>query len=156
MTEAISGDGAAVAPGGAFDEDDDDAHSMDSRSLDTTDEAPNMANNVRIKSRRFLRDYEVDDDVAPGAGDKDKEDPVDLILMTVNTAISADIVGGTAGGQGGMTAGGAAGGGGTGNAGAAAMMDDAKVPSRVAVKKLSAQVSIEARRREEMEVRRKK
>jgi hypothetical protein len=154
MTEAISGDGAAVAPGGAFDEDDDnDAHSMDSRSLDTTDEAPNMANNVRIKSKRFLRDYEVDDDVAPAG---DKEDPVDLILMTVNTAISADNAGGTAGGQGGMEKGGAASGGGAGNAAAAAMMDDAKVPSRLAVKKLSSQVSIEARRREEMEVRRKK
>lgn len=51
--------------GGGFEEDDDaDSHySRDSRSLDTTDEAPNLANNVRIKSKRFLRDYEVEDDV---------------------------------------------------------------------------------------------
>ena len=65
MTEAISGDGAAVAPGGGFDDDDDnDSHlSRDSHSLDTLDEAPNLANNVRIKSRRFLRDNEVDDEV---------------------------------------------------------------------------------------------
>jgi hypothetical protein len=65
MTEAISGDSAAVAPGGGFDDDDDnDSHySRDSHSLDTTDEAPNLANNVRIKSRRFLRDYETEEDI---------------------------------------------------------------------------------------------
>lgn len=51
--------------GGGFEDDDDaDSHvSRDSRSLDTMDEAPNLANNVRIKSRRFLRDYEVEDEV---------------------------------------------------------------------------------------------
>ena len=52
-------------------------------------------------------------------------------------------------------------GGGGGNNATAGMVgqlggDDAKVPSRVAVKKLSAQVSLEAKRKEEMEVRRRK
>lgn len=54
----------SCAGGGFEEEDDNDSHySRDSRSLDTTDEAPNLANNVRIKSKRFLRDYEVEDDV---------------------------------------------------------------------------------------------
>ena len=154
MTEAISGDGAAVAPGSGFDEDDDnDSHySRDSHSLETADEAPNFAHNVRIKSKRFLRDYEADDE--PGLVGEKNEDPVDLIMMTGNTG---DAVGdGTAKPTNTGGGGGTAGGVGAGSAGAGAMLDDAKVPSRLAVKKLSSQVSIEARRKEEMEVRRKK
>lgn len=144
MTEAISGDGAAVAPGGGFEDDDDnDSHySRDSHSLDTMDEAPNLTNNVRIKSRRFLREYEVDED-------PDNEVPAEIAQAntspnTVNIESNAAATANTA--SGGATAGmvGQLGG------------DDAKVPSRVTVKKLSAQVSLEAKRKEEMEVRRKK
>jgi len=155
MTEAISGDGAAVAPGGGFeDEDDNDSHySRDSHSLDTMDEAPNLTNNVRIKSRRFLREYEVDDDADNLEASADQ-------VAQVNAAAASSGEGNVTGGVG--TANMAGGGGGGGNGATAGMGggqlggDDAKVPSRVAVKKLSAQVSLEAKRKEEMEVRRKK
>lgn len=41
-------------------------------------------------------------------------------------------------------------------AAAVTMNDDVKVPSRIVVKKISAQTSLEARRKEDMEIRRKK
>ena len=65
MLEAISGDGAGGSPGGpGFEEEDDNdsTYSRDSFTLDTTDEAPNYANNVRIKSKKFLRDAEAEEE----------------------------------------------------------------------------------------------
>jgi len=159
MTEAISGDGAAGAPGATFEEDDDnDSHySRDSRSLDTLDEAPNHTNNVRIKSRRFLRDYEVDED----ADNMEMSADINAQMPSAVAAINIENAGAGGANTTGTTTNG--GGGGGGNGGATAGMsggqlggDDAKVPSRLAVKKHSAQVSLEAKRKEEMEVRRKK
>jgi hypothetical protein len=180
MTEAISGDGAAVAPGGGFEDDDDnDSHySRDSHSLDTMDEAPNLTNNVRIKSKRFLRDYEVEDDVGTlnagwtllyigfiltkhmcyNSGDN-LEASADLVQITSNAAaINLESAPGGANAAGALSSGGVGGGnnGATASNGGNQAGDDAKVPSRVTVKKLSSQVSLEAKRKEEMEVRRKK
>ena len=71
MTEAISGDAAAAASGSTFDDDDEessDRHAVEQQadldSIDTLDEAPNHANNVRIKSKRFLREAELEDEAA--------------------------------------------------------------------------------------------
>ena len=70
MMEAISGDsapgGAANGAGtGGFDEDgnpipdDESIYSHSSMgSLETFDEAPNEANNIRIRSKKFIRDME--------------------------------------------------------------------------------------------------
>jgi len=48
MTEAITGDAAAAASGSTFDDDEEsDTIEQDLDSIDTLDEAPNHANNVR-------------------------------------------------------------------------------------------------------------
>ncbi|KAJ1425498.1 hypothetical protein B484DRAFT_397878 [Ochromonadaceae sp. CCMP2298] len=117
MTEAISGDGATVNPGGGFEEDEDnDSHySHDSHSMDTMDEAPNLANNVRIKSKRFLRDSELEEEYVPGLPGM-QEDLTEMHLPAVaELTITVPLV----------------------------SVDDTKV-------------SVEAKRKEEMEVRRKK
>ena len=65
MMEAIAGDQASANPGGYdenADDDDNSAYSRDSASLDSQEEAPNQAFNVRIKSKRFLRDFDVEDE----------------------------------------------------------------------------------------------
>lgn len=63
MQEAITGDSTNPASGGNFDDDDDDAsaHSRDSNSIETYEEAPDQALNVRIKSKKFLREVEVNE-----------------------------------------------------------------------------------------------
>lgn len=65
MTEAISGDGAAANNsngngGNGFedDEDNDSTYTGDSRTLESLEEAPNLVNNVRIKSKKYWREVE--------------------------------------------------------------------------------------------------
>jgi hypothetical protein len=63
MMEAIAGDNQTPSPGGYDEEDENDSvYSRESASLETQDEAPDSAYNIRIKSHRFLRDLESEDD----------------------------------------------------------------------------------------------
>lgn len=63
MTEAITGDAAAAVSGTNFDDDDEeDSIDQDLDSIDTMDEAPCNVNNIRIKSKRFLREAEIEDE----------------------------------------------------------------------------------------------
>ncbi len=61
--EAIAGDNAATNPNG-YEEDDDDnsIYSRESASIETSEEAPDQTNNIRIKSIRFYRELETEDD----------------------------------------------------------------------------------------------
>ena len=91
-----------------------------------------------------------------GAPIERDETAAEIQLLTANAATNND---NTAQGTGPGTAGpagGTAAGMGMQMGGGGLTLDDAKVPSRVAVKKISSQVSLEARRKEDMEVRRKK
>jgi hypothetical protein len=61
--EAIAGDNTTPSPGGYDEEDDNDSiYSRESQSLETQEEAPDAAYNIRIKSHRYYRDLETEDD----------------------------------------------------------------------------------------------
>jgi hypothetical protein len=128
MMEAIAGDTASANTGGYDEEDDNDStYSRESNSIDS-DEAPDQAYNVRIKSKRFIRDMEIDEDVvAPGREDKDaKDDDKDGKLnVSVDLAVSVE-----------------------------KEHEDPNIPSRVAVKKVSARRTVEEKRKEDMATRR--
>jgi len=133
MTEAITGDAAAAASGSTFDDDEEsDTIEQDLDSIDTLDEAPNHANNVRIKSKRFLREAELEDEAVPA-----------VALEEIPAAIAAATTAGVADSNGVAT-------------NVPPPVDDAKILSRLVVKKISAQTSQEAKRKEDMQIRRKK
>lgn len=158
MTEAISGEGGGGNAGGGFDDDEDNesAYSRDEHSLDTQDEAPNLLNNIRIKSKKFLREAdaeeealldskeEYDEDALHAAAAAEKEDVAVAAAAAAAVAKDREI---------------AEGGGISGVGGGAGVDEKAaagKVPSRLAVKKFSATLNMEAKRKEEMETRRKR
>lgn len=114
--EAIAGDNATPSPGGYDEEDDNDSiYSREEASLETQEEAPDAAYNIRIKSHRYMRDADVDED--NGAGDDVDHFPLE---------------------------------------GKDNLDEDGHVPSRVAVKKISSRVELDAKRKEEMAARRKR
>lgn len=132
MMEAIAGDSAAPGPGG-YDEDDDNdsTFSKDSNSVETMDEAPNYTNNVRIRSRKVIRELENEDEPAAisnaaahaaALGDNESEEVV------VEDRVAAP----------------------------EGLHEDVLVPSRTAVKTLSSRRSQDARRKEDMANRRKR
>lgn len=166
MLEAISGDGGGSGPGAnAFDDDEDNesTFSRDSYTLDTTDEAPNYHNNVRIKSKKFIRDADAEEEAAMGAiAEKEEDDDVNAVVganLATVTTLAADTMlspmHGETVGVGAVT---------TGVEEKAAvahttlggLAGNNKVPSRVAVKKASAQMNMEAKRKQDMEARRKR
>lgn len=131
MMEAIAGDQASANPAGYDEngeEDDNSTYSRDSASLDSQEEAPNQAFNVRIKSKRFLRDVDVDDEnpnlVAAGVDTLDLEPHVETAVVT--------------------------------NIKEKEETEDPNILSRVTVKKISARRSVEEKRKEDMASRRKK
>lgn len=139
MMEAIAGDNAAPGPGGYDDDDDNDsAHSRDSRSVDTVEEAPNYANNVRIRSKKVIRDVDNEEEVPTGAvavvgaygiPSTEKDDANDA-AANEERALAA--------------------------AGDGLHEDAVVVPSRVAVKTLAVRRSQDAKRKEDMAIRRKR
>jgi len=182
MMEAISGDsapgGAANGAGaGGFDEDgnpiadDDSIYSRSSMgSLETFEEAPNEANNIRIRSKKFIRDMEDNkiDESHIGFTNPFERKEADMDMLNAGNAnIGESNLGSSAAGGGGGVGGNAGGvlAGGTGVSAAAnsagiidaagAVLGDEPV-SRLAVKKISARRSHEAKRKEEMEFRRKR
>ncbi len=125
MMEAIAGDNASASPGGYEDEDDNDsAYSRESASVDSHDEAPDQTYNVRIKSKRFMRDLENDDDYLSPGKDIDKDNNKD---DSANISAVVDVI-----------------------------ATEHEIPSRLAVKKISARRATEEKRKEEMAARRKK
>jgi hypothetical protein len=66
MMELNQGDTATAAGGYDDDEDADSTYSKESETIETGLEAPNQTNNIRVKSRRYLRMHEMDDDVIIG------------------------------------------------------------------------------------------
>lgn len=173
MVEAISGDGAGSAPGAAFDDEDDNdsTFSRDSFTLDTADEAPNYMNNVRIKSKKFVRDADAEEEAAIGARTEKEEDD-DAINAVGGTNLGAVLASGGIGADGMLSpmhtdaaVGGPAGATGAGGDDKGAVGHSTlgglgggnnKVPSRVAVKKASAQMNMEAKRKQDSEARRKR
>eukprot|EP01039_Chlorochromonas_danica_P008374 gene8374-9229_t len=137
MMEAIAGDSAAPGPGGYDeDEDNDSTYSRDSHSVETLDEAPNFANNVRIRSKKVLRDLENEEDGTPavvgGGGNAYTADKEEVEGLASNLT-------------------------GAENAAADALLhEDIVVPGRTAVKTLASRRTQEAKRKEEMAIRRKK
>lgn len=130
--EAIAGDNASLGPNGANgygedEEDNDSTYSRESASMDSHDEAPDQTFNVRIKSKRFMRTLENDEDyhqspiAAKGGVGDDKEDSIGLLLASSNEHHDHEVI-----------------------------------PSRLAVKKISSRRTTEEKRKEEMATRRKK
>ena len=60
--EAIAGDNATPSPGYDEEDENESIYSRESASLETQEEAPDAAYNIRIKSHRFVRDLENEDD----------------------------------------------------------------------------------------------
>jgi hypothetical protein len=133
MMEAIAGDNAAPNPTGYDDIDDNESvYSRESGSVETQEEAPNQVNNIRIRSMRFVRDEETQDEKILGLGGTglgDKEDHhEDSILL--HGGLDLPTMG--------------------------VDFEDHNIPSRVSVKKSSVRTSMEAKRKEEMAIRRKR
>lgn len=153
MMEAITGDNASSQAGDrGFEEDDDNDSTSDTRSIETFEEAPNARNNIRIKSKKFMREYDVGklledaDGLLPGMPTIEEE--LDGVggLTAVTTSGVGNLGGGATSAVVGLIA----------NVNAVAGQEDYQVPSRMTVKKISMRRSLEAKRKEEMEVRQKR
>lgn len=127
MMEAIAGDNTSPNPAGYDEEDEADSiYSRESASLETQEEAPDAAYNIRVKSHRFQREVESEEEAmyfafgVTGAEDGDHTLPAD----TKEAAGDA--------------------------------LEDGQVLSRVSVKKGSSRVTLDAKRKEEMAARRKR
>ena len=132
MLEIIvgAGDGTGSPKANNYDDflDDEPSISSDSKSMSTRNEAPNFASNVRIISKKYRRETELADELAPAP---------DSETGTINQSEEAEAkVGKTIN--------------------APSISEDANIPTRVAVKKSSMRTSQEFTRKKEMEIRRKK
>lgn len=158
MIEIINGAGDVSSPiaklGGMMDLDNDDISVSDSKSINTTDEAPAASHNIRIKSKRILRDSELDDESFNHTDKVGNSSMININAMTTfidgnnlnsNDAgddnIQLHMKSAKAFSSGHNTNG---------------IVDDPNVPSRLLVKKNSLRKSQEHLRKEEMESRRKR
>lgn len=84
MMEAISGDSTSANNNGYDDEEDNEsAFSRESGSIDSIEEMPNTTNNIRIKSKRFLRDVDITDEIQiPSAINEVEKDEVVIPIDT--------------------------------------------------------------------------
>ena len=173
MMEVLSGAAEGVASpskwmAAALDEEEEDEMSIDSHSVGTIGEAPSYAYNVRIKSRKILREEQMklinekgppgksdkagggnyhaySAEAAKGQGDLDEGD---------YEAKDRQQMGGPHGGGGGTKKGGG-GGGVPANVLGGNPMDKLAVPTRLAVKKASTRAQQEEKRRLETEIKQK-
>jgi hypothetical protein len=56
--------------------------------MDTMDEAPNLANNVRIKSKRFLRDSELEEEYGECTQQRHKHSNALLLSLILTSSLS--------------------------------------------------------------------
>lgn len=152
MIEIIAGSGEAASPSvrmmGA-DGDDASYNSNDDKSMSTRGEAPSHTNNIRIKSRKTLREAEMKADESGALDKQERGVPAgssgnNLGNLSISNEISGEVdspqrlqlslpIPGNN----------------------AVLADDPFVPTRAAVKKSSERTSQEFQRKEELEVRRK-
>lgn len=127
--EAIAGDNATPSPGGYDEEDDADSiYSRESASLETQEEAPDPTYNIRIRSHRFMRDTDVDEENMMFGMNNDEIDHLhNLPAEREGKEVAGD-----------------------------AMLEDGVVLSRISVKKGSSRVTNDAKRKEELAARRKR
>lgn len=198
MMEAISGDGQSTNTNN-FDEDENAAPDDVSEimSVDTAQEVPSNANNIRIRSKKYLQHMESNNAVVErDRGKHDNDEEGGKFSSVLNDKEGAGGMSGAGGEDGGLAAsaversavGGVSGVGagvgmnisGVGGVGGASQAigggsnvggpsgvggdlsgmvpsgEDLVVPSRVAVKQFSARRSQDAKKKEEMEIRRKR
>jgi hypothetical protein len=131
MLEIIvgAGDGQGSPKANNYDDflDDEISIATDNKSMSTRNEAPNFASNVRIISKKYKRETELAEELAPAP---------DSETGTINLEESEAKVGKTMN--------------------APSISEDANIPTRVAVKKSALRTSQEFTRKQEMEIRRKK